>query len=61
MNKDQAKGSVKDAAGKAQAKLGRVAGAQDQEAKGQARRTEGKVQGKLGDVKQAAKGLVKKR
>ncbi len=53
MNKDQAKGAVKDAAGKAQEKAGKAIGSPDQEAKGLVRQVEGKAQKAYGDVKAA--------
>lgn len=53
MNKDQVKGAVKEVAGDAQEKLGRLVGSPEQEAKGQAREMEGKVQKNYGDAKEA--------
>jgi uncharacterized protein YjbJ (UPF0337 family) len=53
MNKDQAKGAVKDAAGKVQEKTGKAIGSPDQEAKGRVRQVEGKAQKAYGDVKAA--------
>lgn len=55
MNKDQVKGSLKDAAGKAQQKIGQAVGSTEQQAKGLARQVEGKAQKSLGDVKEAVK------
>lgn len=54
MNSDQAKGSLKDAAGKVQRKAGEAIGSKTQEAKGMAKQAEGKTQKAVGDVKQAA-------
>jgi uncharacterized protein YjbJ (UPF0337 family) len=51
MNKDQVKGSVKDAAGKVQEKVGQSTGDKDQEAKGLNKQVEGKTQKTVGDVK----------
>ena len=51
MNKDQMKGSVKDAAGKVQEKVGQVTGDREQEAKGLDKQVEGKTQKAVGDVK----------
>jgi uncharacterized protein YjbJ (UPF0337 family) len=51
MNKDQIKGSVKDAAGKVQEKVGQSTGDKDQEAKGLSKQVEGKTQKTVGDVK----------
>ena len=50
MNKDQIKGTVKDAAGKVQEKVGRKTGDPRQESEGQANQAEGKVQKTVGDV-----------
>jgi uncharacterized protein YjbJ (UPF0337 family) len=55
MNKDQVNGSVKEVAGKAQAKIGKVRGSTHQEAKGLARQAEGKFQKAYGAVKEALK------
>jgi uncharacterized protein YjbJ (UPF0337 family) len=51
MNKDQVKGSVKQAAGKVQQKTGEVIGSEKQQAKGIAKQVEGKVQKGIGDLK----------
>lgn len=56
MNKDQAKGSIKDAAGKAQKKFGEVTDNEEQEAKGMKNQAEGKVQKGYGESKDAVKG-----
>lgn len=53
MNKDQIKGSIKDAAGKVQEKVGQNTGDRDQEAKGVGNQAEGKTQKIVGDVKDA--------
>ena len=55
MNKDQAKGALKDAAGKAQETAGKVTGSTKQEAKGLTRQAEGRLQKAYGDVKAALK------
>ncbi|MEP7139957.1 MAG: CsbD family protein [Caldimonas sp.] len=55
MNKDQVKGSMKEAAGKVQEKTGEVVGSKSQQAKGMAKEVEGKVQKAAGDVRDAAK------
>lgn len=60
MNKDQAKGTGKDVAGKAQEKLGEATGNRETQAKGEARQVEGKVQKKTGDLKEAADDLTRK-
>jgi uncharacterized protein YjbJ (UPF0337 family) len=55
MNRDQVKGSIKDAAGKVQRKAGEAAGSTGQQIKGAARQAEGKMQKAAGDVREAAK------
>ncbi len=55
MNKDQVKGSMKEAAGKVQEKTGEVVGSKNQQAKGMAKEVEGKGQKAAGDVKDAIK------
>lgn len=60
MNKDQAKGAVKEVAGKVQAQAGKAVGSKEQQAKGAARETQGKVQGAVGDVKKAVKDAGRK-
>lgn len=52
MNKDQVKGTIKEAAGKVQQKVGEIVGNPKQEAKGLAKKVEGKVQQKVGDAKE---------
>ncbi len=53
MNKDQVKGAVKDVAGKAQQKTGKLTGSDKQQVKGVKNQVEGKVQQGVGDVKDA--------
>jgi uncharacterized protein YjbJ (UPF0337 family) len=60
MNKDQVKGTAKDAAGEVQEQFGKVTGNREQEAKGEARQVEGKVQKNVGDVKDTVKEVFKK-
>ena len=55
MNKDQAKGHLKDMAGKARQKIGGMTGNRSEQAKGIADRAEGKVQKGLGDLKNAGR------
>jgi uncharacterized protein YjbJ (UPF0337 family) len=55
MNKDQIKGSVKDAAGKVQQKAGHVFGSTSQEHKGIDKQVEGKAQKAVGDAKDVLK------
>ena len=54
MNKDQAKGGMKDIAGKAQEKLGEATDNRSQQAKGMAKQAEGKVQKGVGEAKDKA-------
>ncbi len=60
MNKDQVKGTVKDAAGKVQEKIGEVTGSREQEAKGIAKQVEGQTQKKVGDVREAVEDRAKR-
>ena len=53
MNRDQAKGAAKDAAGKVQQKFGELTGNKTQQAKGAAKQVAGKVQRGVGNVEQA--------
>lgn len=55
MNKDQAKGHMKDMAGKARQKVGQMTGNRSEQAKGMANRAEGKVQKGVGDLKNASR------
>jgi uncharacterized protein YjbJ (UPF0337 family) len=55
MNKDQIKGSVKEAAGKVQQKTGELTGNTTQQVKGAAKQVEGNVQKSYGDAKEAAR------
>jgi uncharacterized protein YjbJ (UPF0337 family) len=55
MNKDQAKGATKDAAGKVQEKAGEVVGSAEQRAKGMGKQIAGKTQKRLGDAEEALK------
>ena len=55
MNKDQAKGHLKDMAGKARQKIGKLTGNRSEQAKGMANRAEGKVQKGVGDLKNAGR------
>lgn len=55
MNKDQAKGHLKDIAGKARQKVGEVTGNRSEQAKGMANRAEGKLQKGVGDLKNATR------
>jgi uncharacterized protein YjbJ (UPF0337 family) len=55
MNKDQAKGHLKDMAGKVRQKVGKVTGNRSEQAKGLANQAEGKLQKGVGDVKNATR------
>lgn len=52
MNKDQVKGLVREATGKAKEALGRATGNEKTELKGAAQKTAGKVQKAYGDAKE---------
>jgi uncharacterized protein YjbJ (UPF0337 family) len=56
MNKDQAKGHMKDIAGKAREKIGSVTGNRSEQAKGVGNQAEGKLQKGIGDLKNAVRG-----
>jgi len=53
MNRDQAKGTAKNVAGKIQRKFGEMTGNKSQQVKGGAKQVEGKVQKGVGDLEQA--------
>ena len=55
MNKDQAKGHVKDMVGKARQKIGSMTGNRSEQAKGMATRAEGKLQKGVGDLKNVSR------
>ncbi|MGB7481204.1 MAG: CsbD family protein [Burkholderiaceae bacterium] len=55
MNKDQVKGTAKQAAGKVQEGAGKMVGSREQEAKGLGKQAAGKVQKSVGDAKEAVK------
>ncbi len=55
MNRDQAKGHLKDMAGKARAKIGKMTGNRKQQAKGIGQQAAGKAQKGVGDVKNMAR------
>jgi len=60
MNKDQVKGVVKDATGKAQQKTGEALGSTEQQAKGLAKQAEGKVQKNVGNAREVLKDSERK-
>lgn len=55
MNKDQVRGRVKEAEGKAKEVAGKILGNEKLEAKGKVQKIVGKAQSKFGDVKQDVK------
>lgn len=55
MNKDQVKGTLKDAAGKVQTKTGELTGNTSQQVKGLVKQAEGKAQKGFGNAKEAVK------
>lgn len=61
MNKDQVKGTAKNAAGKVQEEAGKLVGSKEQQAKGVAKQVAGKTQKGVGDVKEAVKDSTKNR
>ena len=60
MNTDQIKGSLKEAAGKAQAKAGDLMDSPKQQAKGAVKQVKGHAQKNLGDAKEVLKDSVGK-
>lgn len=61
MNKDQVEGSVKNAAGKVQRKMGEIVGNPKQQAKGVQKQVEGHLQKSVGDAKEMIKDADKHR
>lgn len=59
MNKDQVKGTAKDAAGKVQEEAGKLTGSKEQQAKGLSKQAVGKAQKGAGDVEEAVKDSSK--
>jgi uncharacterized protein YjbJ (UPF0337 family) len=60
MNKEQIKGSTKDAVGKVQEKIGQAVGSDSQQVKGLEKQVEGKVEKSYGDIKEAVKDANKR-
>ncbi len=60
MNKDQLKGTIKQAAGKVQEHAGRIIGNKTQEAKGIGKQVSGKITKEIGDIKENIKDAAKK-
>jgi uncharacterized protein YjbJ (UPF0337 family) len=52
MNKQQVKGSIKEAAGEVQEQAGKLIGSKRQELKGHAREQAGKAEQRIGDLKE---------
>ena len=55
MNRDQAKGRMKEAGGKMQYKAGKAAGSLEHQAKGLGKTASGKLQKNMGDAREDAK------
>ena len=60
MNKDQVKGTLKDAAGKAQETAGKVIGSSEQQLKGIKKQVDGQGQKAVGDIKEVVKDATRK-
>ena len=60
MNKEQVKGAVKEATGKAQEKFGAAIGSDKQRAKGLVKEAAGKAEKKVGDAEEALKDAHRK-
>ena len=60
MNKDQVKGTLKDAAGHVQEATGKVIGSDEQQIKGIRKQVEGHTQKAVGDVKEVLKDITHK-
>lgn len=56
MNRDQVKGSIKDAAGRVQESVGRTTGNGSQQTKGAGKQAAGKVQKAFGNLRDGLKG-----
>ncbi len=60
MNKNQVKGTLKDAAGKVQEATGKAIGSHEQQLKGIKKQVDGQVQKAVGDIKEVAKDAGRK-
>ena len=60
MNKDQVKGSLKDAVGKVQTEAGKLTGNSDQQLKGLQKQVAGRAQKAVGDAKEVLKDITPK-
>ena len=58
MNKDQIKGRIKQAEGKAKQVAGNLVGNETMEAKGQIKKHQGRIQAKIGDAKESLKHAI---
>ena len=59
MNRDTITGTMKEAAGKAQQKMGEIIDSPTQQAKGLAKQVEGQTQQKVGEAKEAVEEAKK--
>jgi uncharacterized protein YjbJ (UPF0337 family) len=60
MNKDQVKGTIKDAAGKVQESAGKAIGSHEQQRKGLTKQVEGQAQKAVGNLKEVVKDATSK-
>ncbi len=60
MNKDQVKGTLKDAAGHVQQTTGKVIGSNEQQLKGIKKQVDGHAQKAVGDIKEVVKDASRK-
>ena len=60
MNKDQIKGTIKDAAGKVQEATGNAIGSNEQKLKGIKKQVDGQAHKAVGDIKEVVKVASKK-
>lgn len=60
MNKDQVKGTLKEAAGRVQKTAGKVIGSNEQQLKGIKKQVEGQAQKAVGDIKEVVKDAARK-
>jgi uncharacterized protein YjbJ (UPF0337 family) len=60
MNKDQVKGTLKDAAGRVQQTTGKVIGSNEQQLKGIKKQVDGHAQKAVGDIKEVVKDASRK-
>jgi uncharacterized protein YjbJ (UPF0337 family) len=60
MNKDQVKGTIKDAAGKVQETTGKVIGSNEQQLKGIKKQEDGQARKAVGDIEDVVKDARRK-